>query len=159
MEGAAPKCWSKFTTKMVRELPWHKIVIVQITNILLLSKYRLTNLFYYLNVSSVTRKVTLVFGMVSCLISSIYLGSTYCSIWNRQKNTSLCQPTTPDQLLHIKEANGSSFALTFADAVTRYGDYLNEDFLINAYRKVGSAFKGQLEQLMLDWQSLLNAAI
>ena len=53
-------------------------------------------------------------------------------------------------VIHIKEANGSSYALTFADAVTRYGDYLNEDFLINAYRKVGSAFKGQLEQLMLD---------
>ena len=80
LEIAAPKCWSKFTTKKGRELPWRKIVIVQITNILLLSKYRLTNLFYYLNVSSVTGKVTLVFGMASCFIGSIYLGSTYFSL-------------------------------------------------------------------------------
>ena len=49
-------------------------------------------------------------------------------------------------VIHIKEMNGSSYALTFADAVARYGNDLQEDYLIDAYRKIGSAFKGQLEQ-------------
>ena len=50
-------------------------------------------------------------------------------------------------VIHIKDSNtGSSYALTFADAVSRYGTNLKEDFLIEAYRKCGVAFKGQLEQ-------------
>ena len=49
-------------------------------------------------------------------------------------------------VIHIKESNGSAYALTFADAIARYGQNLSEDHLIDAYRKVGVAFKGQLEQ-------------
>ena len=37
-------------------------------------------------------------------------------------------------------------AETFADAIARYGKTLQDDYLLDAYRKVGMAFKGQLEQ-------------
>lgn len=55
-------------------------------------------------------------------------------------------------VLHVKETYQDqvrAYALTYADAVAKYGDQLDEQYLNDAYRKVGSAFKGQLEQHFL----------
>ena len=53
-------------------------------------------------------------------------------------------------VLHVKESGNQSleksYALTFADAVARYGKDLKEENLVDAYKKAGLAFKGQLEQ-------------
>ena len=53
-------------------------------------------------------------------------------------------------VLHVKETGQSgvvrSFALTYADAISKYGDELEEKHLGDAYRKIGVAFRGQLEQ-------------
>ena len=53
-------------------------------------------------------------------------------------------------VIHIKEGMnqgfGRSYALTFAVAIGKYGKELKEEYLLDAYRKVGLAFKGQLEQ-------------
>ncbi len=37
-------------------------------------------------------------------------------------------------------------ALTFADAISRYGEGLRKDDLGEAYKRAGTAFKGQLLQ-------------
>ena len=83
LEIAAPKCWSKFTTKKGRELPWRKIVIVQITNILLLSKYRLTNLFITWMFPQKLERLLWFLEWQPCnssLMVSCLIGSTQCSI-------------------------------------------------------------------------------
>ena len=51
-------------------------------------------------------------------------------------------------VLHITDKTGGRkpFALTFADAITRFGDMLKEESLGEAYRRAGSSFRGQLEQ-------------
>jgi hypothetical protein len=53
-------------------------------------------------------------------------------------------------VIHIKEGldwgQMRSYALTFADSIPRYGGKLKEEYLLDAYRKSGMAFKGQLEQ-------------
>ncbi len=51
-------------------------------------------------------------------------------------------------VLHIKERNRTQrpYALTFADAIARYGMTIDDDNLGEAYRRAGNSFKGQLEQ-------------
>ena len=53
-------------------------------------------------------------------------------------------------VMHIKENPSTPqerfSALTFADAVARFGHRIDENLLLDAYRKAGQAFKGQLEQ-------------
>jgi hypothetical protein len=51
-------------------------------------------------------------------------------------------------VLHIGEVSGNRgvSALTFADAVTRFGRMVNADFWGEAYRRAGNSFKGQLAQ-------------
>ena len=51
-------------------------------------------------------------------------------------------------VLHIndKKGNQKPYALTFADAVTRYNGMIDGDLLGEAYRRAGGSFKGQLEQ-------------
>ena len=53
-------------------------------------------------------------------------------------------------VIHIKEGTDrgqtKSYALTFTDAIAKYGKTLREEFLLDAYKKVGMAFKGHLEQ-------------
>ena len=45
-----------------------------------------------------------------------------------------------------KEAGGRSMAYTFADALAKYGKQLKQEDLGAAYRKAGTAFKGQMQQ-------------
>ena len=45
-----------------------------------------------------------------------------------------------------KDRNKNSMAFTFSDAVTRYGEGMQEEELGEAYRRAGAAFKGQLQQ-------------
>ena len=51
-------------------------------------------------------------------------------------------------VLHIKDKTGNRrpSVLTFADAVTRFGGMVKDDFLGEAYRRAGNSFKGQMEQ-------------
>jgi hypothetical protein len=51
-------------------------------------------------------------------------------------------------MLHVrpKEEGGRSMALTFSDALGRYGSGMNESELGEAYRRAGAAFRGQLQQ-------------
>jgi hypothetical protein len=54
-------------------------------------------------------------------------------------------------ILHVKTMRAGSSevtsrAFTFVDAVIRYGSVLAQEDLEEAYKKAGSAFKGQLEQ-------------
>jgi hypothetical protein len=51
-------------------------------------------------------------------------------------------------VLHIKDKTGNQrpSVLTFADAVTRFGGIVKDDFLGEAYRRAGNSFKGQMEQ-------------
>ena len=51
-------------------------------------------------------------------------------------------------VLHVVDKSGiqKPYALTFADALTRYKGEVNEDLLGEAYRRAGTSFKGQLEQ-------------
>ncbi len=54
-------------------------------------------------------------------------------------------------ILHVKTMRAGSSevisrAFTFVDAVIRYGSVLAQEDLDEAYKKAGSAFKGQLEQ-------------
>jgi hypothetical protein len=49
---------------------------------------------------------------------------------------------------HIKDKTGiqKPYALTFANAVKRYSEVVNDDMLGEAYRKASISFKGKLEQ-------------
>ena len=51
-------------------------------------------------------------------------------------------------VLHVNEkgTNSCTYVLTFADAIVKYGKNLKEEYLADAYRKVGNSFPGQLEQ-------------
>jgi hypothetical protein len=53
-------------------------------------------------------------------------------------------------VLHIKkegdEAQQRPFAMTFADAIERFGARIEQEGLTEAYKRVGRAFHGQLEQ-------------
>ena len=49
-------------------------------------------------------------------------------------------------VLHIRQNKGHWIALTFSDAISRFGLKLNDDGLGEAYRRAGSAFKGQLQK-------------
>ena len=65
-------------------------------------------------------------------------------------------PFTSRPMLHLKGKDGKSGSLnlTFVDAVARFGDGLTEDNLSEAYRRAGTAFKGQLAQhfvVLKDW--------
>jgi hypothetical protein len=52
-------------------------------------------------------------------------------------------------ILHVRDAgrtDSSGRAYTFIDAVTQFGGVVVQDDLHEAYRRAGSAFKGQMEQ-------------
>ena len=51
-------------------------------------------------------------------------------------------------VLHIRDVSGNRgvSALTFADAVARFGKMVSADLLGEAYRRAGNSFKGQLAQ-------------
>ena len=61
--------------------------------------------------------------------------------WNSLYNKVYYLPLEVFTLLG-SNSNGSLYALTFADAIARYGDDIEVDFLV----EVGVAFKGQLKQ-------------
>jgi hypothetical protein len=54
-------------------------------------------------------------------------------------------------VIHVKDiaGNRAPYALTFADAVKRFGTKLEEDDLGEAYRRAGRNFEGQLSQLFV----------
>jgi hypothetical protein len=60
-------------------------------------------------------------------------------------------PFSSRPVLHVKDMSGNKapYALTFADAVTRYGSKLEEGDLGEAYRRAGKSFDGQLSQLFV----------
>ena len=49
-------------------------------------------------------------------------------------------------VLHVREGDSRSYALTFADAVKRFGSRVEQEGLAEAYKRAGRAFTGQLEQ-------------
>ena len=50
-------------------------------------------------------------------------------------------------VLRIKEPNNQrDYALTFADAIARFGPLIQEENLTEAYKRAGTAFRSQLEQ-------------
>ena len=54
---------------------------------------------------------------------------------------------TSRPVLQVKKRNGSGqFALTFVDAVVRYGGRVGESDLGLAYERAGVTFKGQMQQ-------------
>ena len=55
----------------------------------------------------------------------------------------------PRPVLHVKETNKSPYALTFADAIRRYGASLEEEELGEAYRRAGRSFDRQLSQIFI----------
>ena len=58
-------------------------------------------------------------------------------------------PFSSKPVLHIKEVNKAPYALTFADAVSRYGASLDDDDLGEAYRRAGRGFDRQLAQIFV----------
>ena len=58
-------------------------------------------------------------------------------------------PFSSRPVLHIKEVNKAPYALTFADAVSRYGASLDDDDLGEAYRRAGRGFDRQLAQIFV----------
>ena len=49
-------------------------------------------------------------------------------------------------VLQLRRPDKSGFALTFSDALVRYGGKLEEEDLTAAYKRAGKAFEGQLQQ-------------
>ena len=54
-------------------------------------------------------------------------------------------PLSLRPVLHVKDVN--NYALTFADAIARYGASLEEEDLGEAYRRAGRSFDRQLSQI------------
>jgi hypothetical protein len=52
----------------------------------------------------------------------------------------------PVLLIKYKTGCRNPYALTFADAIRKFGGLLKEDNLGQAYQRAGTSFKGQLEQ-------------
>jgi hypothetical protein len=48
-----------------------------------------------------------------------------------------------------KKEQGRTMAYTFSDAIQKYGEGLRESNLGEAYRRAGSVFKGQLQQIFV----------
>ena len=57
-------------------------------------------------------------------------------------------------VMHIKQKNDISkfMALTFSDAISKYGGSLSEIDLGEAYKRCGNSFKGQLQQMFVVLQ-------
>ena len=57
-------------------------------------------------------------------------------------------------IIHVKQKGneGRSTALTFSDAIAKYGGSLREEDLGEAYRRTGNAFRGQLQQVFVVLQ-------
>jgi hypothetical protein len=60
-------------------------------------------------------------------------------------------PFSSRPVLHVKDMSGTRppYALVFADAVARFGERLTEDELGEAYRRAGTHFDGQLQQIFV----------
>jgi hypothetical protein len=68
-----------------------------------------------------------------------------------QRETAYVPTFLPRPILHIKVKvpGGKGLhlnSLTFAEAIQQYGEKLNQDDLVSAYRKAGGNFKGQMRQ-------------
>ena len=64
-----------------------------------------------------------------------------------QKETMYVSAYTSRPVLHIKKgADQRPFAMTFADAIKKFGSEVSQDGLGEAYKRAGRAFHGQLEQ-------------
>ena len=62
-------------------------------------------------------------------------------------NTMYVSSYSTRPMLHIKsDSEQKPFALTFADAMTKFGSELDQERLGEAYKRAGRAFTGQLEQ-------------
>jgi hypothetical protein len=63
-------------------------------------------------------------------------------------------------ILHVRTKTGKgeeavNRAYTFTDAIIRFGQILNKHDLDDAYKRAGTAFRGQLEQhfvVLRDWK-------
>jgi hypothetical protein len=58
-------------------------------------------------------------------------------------------PFSSRPVLHVKDVSKSPYALTFADAIKRYGASLEEEDLSEAYRRAGRSFDRQLAQIFV----------
>lgn len=58
-------------------------------------------------------------------------------------------PFSSRPVLHVKEVDKAPYALTFADAITRYKNTLSEEDLGEAYRRVGRSYEKQLSQIFV----------
>ena len=58
-------------------------------------------------------------------------------------------PFSSRPVLHVKDISKSPYALTFADAIKRYGASLEEEDLGEAYRRAGRSFDRQLSQIFV----------
>ena len=69
---------------------------------------------------------------------------------NQNGETMYVSAFTSRPVLHIKKVGEDvqqrPFIMTFADAIQRYGTRIEQDNLAEAYKRVGRAFYGQLEQ-------------
>ena len=69
---------------------------------------------------------------------------------NQNGETMYVSAFTSRPVLHIKKVGEDvqqrPFIMTFADAIERYGTRIEQDNLAEAYKRVGRAFYGQLEQ-------------
>ena len=69
---------------------------------------------------------------------------------NQNGETMYVSAYTSRPVLHIKkegeEAQQRPYVMTFADAIERYGSRIEQDYLSEAYKRVGRAYFGQLEQ-------------
>ena len=88
--------------------------------------------------------VTLATGVRSDILRTIAIKNS-----NKGVLDLFVAPFSSRPVLHVKEVNKSPFALTFADAITRYGATLKEEDLEEAYRKAGRSFDSQLSQLFV----------
>ena len=53
-------------------------------------------------------------------------------------------------VLLVKSKDKPEYALTFADAVQRYGSFIKDSDFTSVYRRIGRAFPDQLEQTFVD---------